>query len=61
MAGVGLGADRPQAELPHQPTDAMPADQNALALEHLLQAPAAIHRVLGEEFVEPLEQVDLLL
>lgn len=60
LAGVGLRSHGPQAKFPHDVSDAPSTDQDAVTLEHLLQAPAAVHRVLGEAFIQSLQQVELL-
>jgi hypothetical protein len=59
-AGVGPWVHGPQAELAHQATNASATHPYAFAFEHHLHAPAAVHRVLGEDRVQALEQTQRL-
>src|SRR5437868_8547037 len=60
LAGVPLRPDRPQPELPHQPPDASAANRNPLSRERHLQPAAAIHRMVRENSVEPLQKLEFL-
>jgi hypothetical protein len=53
VAGVALRFDRAQPQLAHQSSDAPASDGNRLARQGHRQRPAAIHRMLGENTVEP--------
>src|SRR6202035_5210044 len=60
LAGVALRPDRAQSQFAHQPSDTAPTDRNPLAQQRHLQPPAAIHRMRGENPIEPIEKIDLL-
>src|SRR5947209_15593065 len=60
LAGVPPRPDRAQPQLAHQPSDAPASDGNPLAQQRHLQPPAAIHRMLGENPVEPVQQIELI-
>src|SRR6266480_5952928 len=60
LAGVAPRPDRAQPQLAHQPSDAPASDGNPLAQQRHLQPPAAIHRMLGENPVEPVQQIELI-
>ena len=59
LAGVPLWADRPQPKFAHQPSDAAPTpDGDPLAQQRHLQSTAAIHRMLGENPIEPVQKIE---
>src|SRR6266581_6627133 len=60
LAGVPLRPDRPQPQLPHQPPDTPTANRNPLPLERHLQPAAAVHRMVGENSVEPIQKIEFL-
>src|SRR6201993_1883481 len=57
LAGVALRSDRAQPQLAHQPSDAPAPDRNPFPQQRHLQPPAAIHRMLGENPIEPVQQI----
>src|SRR5256885_14399091 len=60
LAGVPLRPDRPQPDLFHQPPDAPAANRAPLSRERHLQPAAAIHRMVRENSVEPLQKLEFL-
>src|SRR5271165_4024722 len=60
LAGVPLRPDGGKTQLAHQPSDAPTPDRNPLAQQRHLQSPAAIHRMLGEHSIEPVQQIEIL-
>jgi hypothetical protein len=60
LAGVPLRPDRAQSKLAHQPSDATASNKDPFAQQRHLQPPAAIHRMLGENPVEPVQQIEFL-
>src|SRR5215472_266648 len=60
LAGVPLRPDCPKPELPHQPPDASTADRNPLSRQRHLKPAAAIHRMVRENPIEPLKNLELL-
>src|ERR1700746_4139023 len=60
LAGIPLRSDRPQPELSHQPPDAPAAHRNPLSQQRHLEPAAALDRIIGENSVEPLQNVQFL-
>ncbi len=59
LAGASLRSDRRQSQLAHQSSDAPTSAGNPLAQQCHLKPPTAVYRVLGENSVEPVQQIKL--